>query len=249
MILQRQLPDDMTGAHPLPGVAPLDMRRWLAVDDAYAAQMRRRQELLRTHRAEVVAQLSDADAAVHEALALVVGTLSQQAGFDVTDHTVICPDGRRVARRLPALEQICLIAQDDICILQKPLDAPEHLLSAAALCFPAGWKLSEKLGQPLRAIHDPVDDYTPDLARRVQRLFDGVRAGRPLWRFNRLWYSDPELFQPYKTDDLSEDEDAQRRAFCRSERQSIVRLPETGAVIFSIRTYVVHAKTARQQMS
>lgn len=86
------------------------------------------------------------------------------------------------------------LLQNDFVLMEKR--GAEHVLSAAVLCFPASWRLREKAGQPLTNIHVPVAEYDNDLARRVQRLFDGIQVGRPLWRFNQLWYDDPELFQP-----------------------------------------------------
>ena len=77
------------------------------------------------------------------------------------------------------------------------------------------------------------------MARRVQRLFDGVREGRPLWRFNALWYDDPTLFQPRPENAPRAAIDRSKAPYFRSERQSLVRLPQTGAVVFSIHTYVV----------
>ena len=107
------------------------------------------------------------------------------------------------------------------------------MLTAAALCFPANWRLADKIEQPLTGIHAPVEEYDADIARRVQRLFDGVRAGRPLWRFNKLRYADADLHQPRRR------ETGRDMPFIRSERQCILRLPESDAVAFTIHTYVV----------
>ena len=127
--------------------------------------------------------------------------------------------------------------QEDLCILQKCGD--EHVLTGAVLCFPASWTLSEKFMRPLIGIHDPVAEYDARLATRVQRLFDGVQVGRPLWRFNALWYSDPALHQPRSSSARREAHSAEEGAYLRSERQCILRLPRTNAVIFSIHSFVL----------
>ena len=88
-------------------------------------------------------------------------------------------------------------------------------------------------------IHEPVREYDATLARRVQRLLDGVRAGRPLWRFNVLTYADPALFQPRSAQAPRRSQDGEGHSYRRSERQCLLRLPRTGAVAFSIHTYVV----------
>jgi hypothetical protein len=129
------------------------------------------------------------------------------------------------------------ITQQDFCILQK--QGAEHVLTGAVLCFPASWTLDEKIGRPLLDIHTPVVEYTAGLASRVQRLFDGVQAGRPLWRFNALWYRDPALYQPRRAHAPRAPELAEEAGYLRSELQSILRLPKTRAAVFSIHTRVL----------
>lgn len=114
--------------------------------------------------------------------------------------------------------------------------------TGAVLCFPASWLLSEKSGRPLSAIHETVDEYDTGLARRVQRMFDGVQVGRPLWRMNQLWYADPELHQPRS--DITPraiENKPEGASYYRSERQCILRLPQTQAVVFTIHTFVLNA--------
>ncbi len=233
VILQSALPAEMRGAHALPGVAPCGPDDWLRVDDAYAAQMAYRIEMLDRIRPKVLWSQPDALPAAREALREVLAILPG-LGFTMSPQQVLCPDGRRVDLDWgnPMLTLGHLV-QQDICILQKSGDEEEHVLTAAVLCFPANWRLREKVGRPLTAIHVPVAEYDADLARRVQRLFDGVRPGKPLWRFNRLSYVDPDLHQPTRK------QQGQQERLIRSERQCIIRLPQTQAVVFAIHTFVV----------
>lgn len=232
-ILQDTLPYDPIQNRPLPGIGPITMDDWLQRDEAFAAQMQRRQHLLTTQRSDVMSLHPDAMDAATELLDLVLA----QAYLGATDHADR-PDGMRVQiERDRPLDTLCLLAQEDFCILQKHGD--EHVLTGAILCFPASWRLSEKFMRPLIAIHEPVDSYDPDIARRVQRLFDGIQVGRPLWRFNALWYDDPELHQPRSASAPREIRDRGSARFLRSERQTLLRLPDTQAVVFSIHTYVL----------
>ncbi len=130
------------------------------------------------------------------------------------------------------------LVQEDLCLMQRRGD--EHVLAGAALCFPASWTLTEKLGRPMVSIHLPVEEYDATLARRVQRLLDGVRDGAPLWRSNALWYDDPALYQP-RAENAPRPETPVAASFgyLRSERQCLVRLPQSNAVAFSIHTYVL----------
>lgn len=230
-ILQKALPEAQSGAPRLPGTVPCAKDDWLRVDDVYAAQMAYRAQLL-AERPEAVlydrGMTGDARSeALHEALKIL-----PNLGFDVSDTQVTCPDGRVVAiDRDAPLATLGHLVQEDICILEKR--GEEHVLTGAVLCFPANWRLAEKINRPLTGIHDPVAEYDTDIARRVQRLFDGVKVGLPLWRFNKLRYADADLHQPYKR------AKGDAMPFVRSERQCILRLPRTHAVIFTIHTYVV----------
>ncbi len=235
MILQDTLPFDLTETRPLPNVAPLQMADWVQVDDAHAAQKDERDRLIRSRRAEVHALSDAARPAADELLSLVLDWLP--TGYSVDKASVIRPDGVTVLLdRADPLATAGRLVQEDLCLLEKPPGGDEHLLTGAVLCFPSGWTLAQKMLRPLTAIHTPVPEYDDVLARRVQRLFDGVRPDRPLMRFNRLWQNDPALFQPRPRP--GPHPDPQAAPFFRSERQCIVRLPVTGATVFSIHTYV-----------
>lgn len=237
MILQARLPDDQL-PRPLPGVQPLAMKAWVQVDDAYAGQMSERRRLLRDHREEVLKQHPSAGLAARELLALVLSQLEVRDDFRVDAGRVICPDGREVRPDAARpLDTLCHLVQEDFCLLDK--QGAEHVLIAGLLCFPASWRLDQKFLRPLGAIHAPVAEYDRSMAARVQRLFDGVKPGRPLWRSNHLPYQDAALYQPRAEDAPRPVTDMSSALFLRSERQSILRLPETGAVVFSIHTYVV----------
>jgi hypothetical protein len=242
----RDAPWMATAKRRLPGVQPLDMADWLVVDDAYAAQMAERARLLLAHRADVLRCPPEATAPAQELYDLVLAQLAKTPGFELHQNRCRRPDGVEIALdRDRSLEVLCHLIVEDLCILQKRGD--EHVLTAALLCFPASWSLAQKIGHPLSHIHGPVDSYGDDMARRVQRLFDAVRPGRPLWRANALLYPDAELYQP-RREEARRDHSAQMHIL-RSERQSILRLPKTDAVVFSIQTRQVRLEdlTAEQR--
>ncbi|WP_420586754.1 heme-dependent oxidative N-demethylase family protein [Ruegeria sp.] len=235
-ILQTSLPYDPLAPKPLPGIQPGSMNEWLHCDEAFAAQMQRRAALLAERRADVLALHPDAKPAAQELLELVL----HQTYPDCSDK-VTRPDGQKVdIDRSRPLDTLCHLVQEDFCILQKHGD--EHVLTGAILCFPASWRLSEKFMRPLIDIHIPVASYDTNIARRVQRLFDGIQPDRPLWRFNALWYEDAELHQPRSASEPREKKDPGKTQYLRSERQTLLRLPETRAAVFSIHTYVLAAQ-------
>lgn len=223
----------------LPGLNPVAPGEWLLVDDAHAGQMALRERLLAERRDDVLRISPGAVPAAAELLRVVLAELADAEGYEVGETVVTCPDGRRVPLdRAAPLETAARLVQEDLVLMEKPPGAEEHILTAAALCFPASWSLAEKFLRPLTRIHTPVDVYDDDIARRVQRLFDGIRPGRPIWRANALVYADPALFQP-RTEAARRPEPPEGPLWLRVERQCLARLPETGAVVFTIHTFVV----------
>jgi hypothetical protein len=241
-ILQTRLPYDPEGPHALPGVSPLAMADWLQVDEAFAGQMAERARLLSEQRAEVLAVTDGAGLAAAELLQFVLDWLQEHGhGYGISANQVQRPDGVIVPiDRADPMGTLGHLVQEDLCLMERRGD--EHVLTAAVLCFPASWHLADKIGRPLTTIHVPVKVYDETLARRVQRLFDGVQEGRPLWRFNALRYASPTLHQPRSRVQPSADAEY---PYLRSERQCVLRLPKTRACVFSIHTYVLARTTAQ----
>ncbi len=236
-ILQTSIPYDPLTPVRLPGIKPLPLQDWLAGDEAFAAQMAERERLLKTARERVLYCSDQAEVAAQELLDHVLAA-RYAAAPEV--RAVTRPDGAPVEiERSDPMGTLVRLVQQDLCILERPSNADEHILTAAALCFPASWTLAQKAGKPLLAIHIPVTSYDAGLAARVQRLFDGVQPERPLWRFNALWYADPSLHQPRTEDDPRPTSTPDTQNYLRSELQSLYRLPHSRAVVFSIHTRVL----------
>lgn len=237
-ILHISIPYDTTPRR-LPGIRGLDPRDWLHRDEVFARQMVLREQLLAQRYGDVVAAQPGTEALCRHLLRFVIEWLDQNdSDYRIEGGAVRRPDGVRIALDLSdPLGSLGRLVQEDFCLLTR--QGEEHVLAAAVVCFPAGWHLSEKIGRPLAAIHAPVSSYVPVLAQRVQRLFDAVAEGQPLWRFNALPYAGADLFQPDKKAARA----GKAPRFLRSERQSILRLPGAAqqACVFSIHTYLCRA--------
>ncbi|MFT4794301.1 MAG: hypothetical protein ACJAVR_002771 [Paracoccaceae bacterium] len=230
-------------AHP-PGIAPLDETQWLQSDATYAAQMALRDDLCATAHAEVIGCLPEGEAAAHELLDLALHHAGTHHGARQSGDAIIRKDGGRVPLPGPPMDALGRLVAEDLLILSRPDGAAEHVLVAGALCFPANWMLREKIGKALMRIHLPVEEYDARLGTRVQRLHDGVVAGKPLIRANWNFVSTPILHTP-----TPEAEKVLRRrsraapanwqdAWVRVERQTLLRLPQTCAVVFGIQTMI-----------
>jgi hypothetical protein len=232
----------------LPGTAPIAPADWLQRDDAYAAQMAYRDALIDERPDAVHALLPGAETAADELLATVLAHLAEAPGHRREPGGLRRPDGVLVPLDGPPLRVAGRLVQEDLCLLEKPDGGAEHVLTGAVLCFPSNWTLAEKLGRGLVRIHRPVAPYDDGVARRVQRMFDLIRPEAPLMRANLLVHDACELHNPRP-------EAARHHAapgagrFVRVERQVLLRLPATRAIVFSIHTYVVapEALTAAQR--
>lgn len=240
-ILQDRLPEAVLHSLApgrLPGTRPARPEdSWIQLDGAFAGQMALRDRLLAERRDAVHALTDPARPAAEELLGTVLALLADRPGYAVRTDSVQRPDGVQVPID-PSTPLVTLgrLVQEDLCLMQEGPDG--HVLTGAVLCFPASWSLDEKLGRALPGIHWPVRSYDADLTRRVQRLFDAIRVGAPMERANLLPYDDATLFTPRREDDRRS-KPAENATFIRSERQCLVRLPETRAVLFTIHTYIV----------
>lgn len=240
-ILQKRLPfAPWLESHTLrlPGATPIEPKDWLVRDDAFAEQMAYRDELVLEREADVHAVLPEGEAAAEETLQLILAHLEGVDGYVRLDGAVRRPDGVVVPLAGPPLLTAGRLVQEDLCLMEKEPQEAEHRLTGAVLCFPSNWTLGQKIGRRLSRIHLPVERYDCDVAKRVQRLFDAVRPEAPLMRANLLIYASSELFNA-RAEFARHAPAAGEGRFVRVERQVLIRLPRTRAVVFSIHTYLV----------
>lgn len=220
----------------LPGLSPLVPADWLCVDEDYPTQMAERTALIAADTG-VIAALPEAKAAIEEACATVLGWIAADGRWQVSAHRVGRPDGVTIARDAGGLPLLGHLIQEDILIM-APAE-PEYRLVAGVLCFPSRWRLDEKLGRPLTGIHRPVPFYDAEVAKRVNRVFAGVRVGAPLLRMNWLVHPTDRLHQPLGESERAPAFSTHGDYFLRTERQCLWRLPQTRAVLFSVKTTIL----------
>jgi hypothetical protein len=210
-----------------PGLMPLDMREWTVRHADFDAQMAYRRRLLAEKPDIVLGALNEGEDPAEELLEMLLAHRGQ-------------PRPLTHEERFCQLTAIGPLVAEDFCVLVRETASGEYRLAAAVLCFPSRWLLSEKLGRPLKPIHDPVPGYAADLAKRVNRVLEALHPDRPLVRVNWSVHPTPELFLPqsetHKSADTAPEPDA--RFYLRTERQTLVRLPRTGAIAFGIKTSV-----------
>jgi hypothetical protein len=221
----------------LPGTGPIDPAEWLKRDEVFAEQMAYRDRLIAERPEDVHALLPGAEGAAEELLDAVLAHVEGAPGYARRGGSVRRPDGVEVPLDGPPLIAAGRLAQEDFCLLEKAEGTTEHRLTGAILCFPSNWTLAEKLGHGLARIHLPVEAYDEGIARRVQRMFDLIRPEAPVMRANLLVYGKHDLYNPRREFDRHRPAPDEAR-FIRVERQVLMRLPRTRAVVFSIHTYM-----------
>jgi hypothetical protein len=143
--------------------------------------------------------------------------------------------GRVPNQNMPtALEEAASLVSDDLCILEAARPNDWRLI-AGALCAPTYWTLPERIGLDLGALHSPVPGGDPELAARVGRIFSGLKPDVVLERFNWTVQASDKRHTPDRPSALNKQiEDLHLRV----ERQTIRKLPQTRAIVFTIRISV-----------
>ena len=231
-----EVPLDPGPPHVRMGTRRIDVGDWLLVDGRRADELALKAELLARRRREVVAvdPSRPSGEAQAETLALVTAWLADHGvgreppGFEAAD-----PGPTPAAHRAPDLERAARLVQEDLCLMA--MDDGPPVLVAAVLCFPSHWRLADKIGRPMAAIHAPVPDYASTLGDRPDRLLDGLTPGRIVARRNWSVHEGDALFAPDRLPPSTmTPAEVPRRLTLRSERQTLRRL-ESGPVLFTIR--------------
>ncbi|KAB8250484.1 hypothetical protein F9C07_3642 [Aspergillus flavus] len=139
------------------------------------------------------------------------------------------------------------LIQDDLALMLERPDG-EYYLLAGSILLAGFWRLEDKYGMRLSEIHTSgsVPGYKEKLEKGMLNFFRRLRPEDPVLRNNYFIQVDESL--PWSHSIGSEDGETvswntaeKNRAiehhFFRSERQSLRRLPRSGAVVFTIRTY------------
>ncbi len=227
------------------GLVTVPQSDWFEFDEHYVPEMAEKRRLLTDCPAAVFGTTPGCEAACTETLSAVLDHLTAaHAGWFGQDggviHNRLTGEAWDIAT-LDPLELAGRLVQEDLCLIEASSDGPR--LTAAVLCFPSRWLLHEKLGRPLTEVHGAVPFYADRLARPVDRFMAHARPGHISARLNWSVLDDPALFQPrgkWRTgvDPSVTRSNAGDRLFLRVERQTLRRLPVSGAVLFGIRVHV-----------
>ena len=155
------------------------------------------------------------------------------------------------------MQMAARMVQDDLAIMFEKPDGQYYLL-AGSILLAGFWRLSDKFGMPLSEIHTSGDvpGFKSKLEKGMMNFFRRVQPGQPVLRNNYFIQVDDNLAwsdsigseDPVELKDgkgtmqasgwsTAEKNKAIQHHYFRSERQSLRRLPRSGGVVFTIRTY------------
>ena len=212
---------------------------WLPFDDAFGNAARRRNQmterdwLFDNRHDETFNALNGSEDAGAEVRDMVIAHLAEYHG---TVH-------KGPKHGMHPLEATARMVPEDLLLLKPhPRKGDETLLDwtllAAALAFPAHWVLAEKMGRPLAGIHGPVPHYAERLETPMDRFFTNMKVGPISHRWNWSVMTSHRLFTPHRSGRTPLAPGAGiDEIFIRMESQTLRKLPRTGMILFTIRTY------------
>ena len=225
------------------GLEPIKESDWLEIDDLFNSEIELKKDLYDSHFNDIHQEVKESFESQVELLSVLRSHLEQYH----PDHKITS-----VAESLP-LKSASLMVQEDL-VLMLPR-GEEYFLGAASLCAPSNWSLQEKFKSSLIGLHVHVPTYEKKIGSRVNNLFINLPMERIFQRFNWSVYEDSKLFQPARSKSRIErsktvtEDNAGNRLFIRVERQTIRRLPETGAIVFTIRVHVNPLLSIKKDLS
>jgi dimethylamine monooxygenase subunit A len=150
--------------------------------------------------------------------------------------------------KLHPLDFAARLVQEDLAIMLPP--NPQEgkkgwWLAAASIAFPSRWNLKGKFGNPMSEIHSPVPFYDIYLENLVDKFFNFMPKERIFSRRNWSIHDTPTLFQDGSEDKKNpfiNPENAGKKLWLRVERQTLRKISETGAILFTIRIHLRRLK-------
>jgi len=144
----------------------------------------------------------------------------------------------RSDRDEPALIAAGRLVSDDLVVMENA--GAGWIATSLLLTQPTFFSLEDAFNRELHVLHAPVPNGSPSLAGKIARVFDRMPAGEVFERFNwtvqlgmeRHWPHGTAMREQLKTTPL---EAALQALTLRVERQTLVRLEASNAILFCIR--------------
>jgi hypothetical protein len=215
------------------GLRSLEPAHWLESGRDLLEQIPERIELAEKSREIVYQELPGYQSTINELVERILINLQEFHGrdYEVSQSRVThLPTQQRVdISGSDRLLQIASLIGEDLVVLAR--ENNEWRIVAGAVIFPSRWRLSEKLGKGMDAVHAPVPGYELALAPYMTATFDKIGVDRPVWRKNWSLHSTADLHQPISIHEPA----APENYWWRTERQTLTRAQSGDFLYFTIR--------------
>jgi hypothetical protein len=215
------------------GLRSLEDALWIEGGRDIQLQVLERVDLAENSREIVYQELPGYRPAIDELISRLAKNLSDfhHDRYEVTkDSVTYLQENLTVDLTSPdALLNLAAIIGEDLVVLAREIG--EWKIVAGAVLFPSRWKLSEKIGKGMDAVHTPVPGFAEALAPYMTATFDKITADRPVWRKNWSLHSTADLHQPTSIHAPATPENY----WWRTERQTLTRAACGDFLYFTIR--------------
>jgi dimethylamine monooxygenase subunit A len=212
------------------GVRPLDLHDWIELGGDADAAIAAKPRLMQQFPDTVLAVLDDR-----------VWDESQEVATALLDHL-----GRRWPDRygqvtlepnLHPLDAAARLVPEDLVLLVER--DGRLVVGGGSVCFPNRWDLRSKLGLTMAGVHAPVGRLNQQLEAPIDGFLERLTPERSFWRLGWGVLDTADWYTPLDGTaaprPVAPTPDAM---FLRVERETLRRFPDTGCILFTIRTYV-----------
>jgi alpha-1,2-mannosyltransferase len=240
------------------GIGRLDLNDWIELDNQWTRYHQEKLSRLSTERASRLCKTAPEakDAALEtmellsEYLVYRYPSLFEYQFNNNEKHIHIKATGEIYAIKSDdPLRYASLLIEDDLALMIEGSDG-QYYLKAGSILLPGFWRLEDKFNMPLAQIHlsGDVPKFKEKLQYSMERFFQKMTPENSVVRYNYFIQTDGELawsssIGPEDTFGVgwqnAKPNPPVENIHFRSERQTLRRLPRTGAILFTIRPYFI----------
>ena len=210
------------------GVRPLDMADWIEIDEHHGDEIAAKARIMATNAATALVALDDAEPECAEVADALAAHLRQRFPEQFA--------GLELDASLHPLDAIARQVQEDLVVMAER--DSRMVFVAGSVCFPNRWDLRSKLGRTMSEVHEPVALLNEQLEGVIDDVLRRLSPDRPMWRLGWGVIDTDDLYQPLDGTAAPRPVDAPPAAHhLRIERETLTRHPNTGCILFTIRTH------------
>ncbi|KAF8150626.1 hypothetical protein B0H34DRAFT_784890 [Crassisporium funariophilum] len=231
--------------HQTMSLKKLERNHWLELDSSYRERIAERKEIFNRHGRNAVNLLPGGEDACSELVETVIQFLCIRypCQFSFNNRTRVFHNAILGAdydlKKISPLTFLLENVPDDFMIMMEDAKTGFYVLKGGSTCTGMGWNMAGKIGKNLQEIHLPAPDYKEKMLMSMDRFFSKLTSDQPIQRaswqleIGKPLYLQPDdpLFPPRfkQLEDLSLDD-----IYLRVDRQSLLRLPRSRAIIFGV---------------